>query len=745
MHIFMNSLSLTKKRSIDTAKGNTQMALDIRGSLKNTKLSKNPYVVFEELISNAIDAFLIRKKDGSSPLDMQITLTVDLYNDSFLDDGKSLTAAITCQDNGCGLGQNQLDAFLTKDTSYKDDLNIPGIGQCKGAGRIQFFHHFSKISIQSTYEESDKKYRIDMGYTHPQKMITKECFKKGHARDSDLIGTTIYLDKLNDDARNNLYIGSSLKKKFSAQELKNAILVSQLQRIISLQEQIGDFSISVVCNNEADNKTEYETIKPKDLPRLTAKESVSVQECDPQTGAPLESYQQFDISHYRVDANMYRLPKNIISFCAKSSPVEDITKHYLRTAHDQNAAQNGFYHIVFIESPYLDEHVNEQRDGFIDIPKDIPSSDMFINEKISYTAIYNQIDDIIFQKVSPTQWNKDNVIEELNQSFSISQNMIDDANVQIRVGDTPSTLARRVLNKYQQRNIQETEEMISLSEEMKNLSPDDECFREKLNQFSWKYTSSLKNLNVVSLSQLVVWRSFIVGHLRKICVGDVNYQEHKKRKNTEALIHNILFPMKTDSYKTKVHDIWILGEDYQYYDYITSDLPLSQINLPEIGTLFNKEIDQDERLFLKDRNEANRSIRPDIAIFSKEGSAVIIELKAPGVPLENHLQQLYRYASALSLHSNRRIKKFYVYLIGDTIKEEAINPDIYTSFPTGEGYFRSSPLLDPKTRENVGSLYQEILFYDDVLDKAEKRIKIYRDKLGLSFPSASRPSDNSTN
>jgi hypothetical protein len=31
------------------------MTLDIRGSLKNTKLSSNKYVVIEELISNAID------------------------------------------------------------------------------------------------------------------------------------------------------------------------------------------------------------------------------------------------------------------------------------------------------------------------------------------------------------------------------------------------------------------------------------------------------------------------------------------------------------------------------------------------------------------------------------------------------------------------------------------------------------------------------------------------------------------
>lgn len=39
------------------------MTLDIRGSLKNTKISSDGYVVLGELISNSIDAFLIRQHD----------------------------------------------------------------------------------------------------------------------------------------------------------------------------------------------------------------------------------------------------------------------------------------------------------------------------------------------------------------------------------------------------------------------------------------------------------------------------------------------------------------------------------------------------------------------------------------------------------------------------------------------------------------------------------------------------------
>src|SRR4051812_70364 len=57
----------------------TAMTLDIRGSLKNTKISANRYVVFEEMISNSIDAFLIRQDESPSDIDLRIMVTVRLF------------------------------------------------------------------------------------------------------------------------------------------------------------------------------------------------------------------------------------------------------------------------------------------------------------------------------------------------------------------------------------------------------------------------------------------------------------------------------------------------------------------------------------------------------------------------------------------------------------------------------------------------------------------------------------------
>ena len=123
------------------------MTLDIRGSLKNTRRSKNALVVLDELLANSIDAFLIRRDATQVALALDIQVSVKATKANLLDDEYDLE--IECVDNGCGLGPDQLKAFLTKDTSYKDDLNIPGIGNCKGSGRVQYFHYFSTISISS--------------------------------------------------------------------------------------------------------------------------------------------------------------------------------------------------------------------------------------------------------------------------------------------------------------------------------------------------------------------------------------------------------------------------------------------------------------------------------------------------------------------------------------------------------------------------------------------------------------------
>lgn len=706
------------------------MTLDIRGSIKNTKLSSNPYVVFEELISNAIDSYLIRKHSDPSAPSMRVEVEVDFSPADMFEDKESM--AVSCKDNGCGLGDDQLKAFLTKDTSYKDDLSISGIGKCKGAGRIQFFHHFSALAIDSTYRQGGDVIRREMRYSEPQKQIDTGDFNCSIGIES-AIGTAVRLEQFKESVQSRIAYSGALSSIFSAPVLKRQMLVAFLQRLIGLDSRLGDFEITFIARHWK-NSEQSDSLRRSDLPTVTAELVVEVGERDPITGDDLCTRQNFKISHYQLDVLQYGLAKNSIAFCAKSSPVKDITPRYLRTRMEQNNPVGGFHHIVLIESDYLDQRVNEQRDDFDNIPAEIPSSDMFSTEKLSYETIYDAIDPVIGKMVVPADWKKEEVLKLITDQFGISEAMLQDTSTRIVYGESAQAVAERVLKKYQERVVDETAEIFNLKEEIIKAEPDSETFRKKINELSWKYTSSLKNFDMANLSQLIVRRAAIVQILDLACnkklvmQGDVG----NNRRKDERIIHSIFFPMRKDSVECADHDIWLLSEEYHYYDYIASDVPLANIAWGDGEKVFESDIDQSFQTLLARRADDNGGKRPDIALFNKEGSAIIVEFKAPGVSMDAHIGDLSEYAHLLAAKSGGKLKKFYGYLIGDTVNTLRLSGS-WTPFPLGSGWFQSSPLLDPHTRQPLGETYFEILHFSDVVDRAKKRIGVYQNKLKFNL------------
>jgi hypothetical protein len=705
------------------------MTLDIRGSLKNTKISSDGYVVLEELISNSIDAFLIRQSSDPQVRSLEVLIEVDIISTALFGDGSDLS--ITCTDNGCGFGNDQTDAFLTKDTSYKDDLPIAGIGKCKGAGRIQYFHHFERVGVRSTFLSETGVSSRTLSPDGGRKKIEIADFALSDGEAGD-IGTTIRLENLRQTTRTRLFKTEPLAEVFSAANMRRNMLIAFLQRLVSLKSQLGDFVIKFETRYPK-GRIDRSSLSASDLPEVTVVKSVEVDERDPRSGEPLGKTQKFNLSHYRLDAQTYDLPRNAISFCARSSPVLDITKRYLRTTTEQNRPVDGFHHIVLIEGDLLDRRVNEQRDGFDEIPEEIPVSDIFADEPVSYTDIYERIDPIIEAMVTPSGWSKDEVIKDATDKFGVIPAMLTDTDTRVVYGDSAKTVAERVLKKYQERIITDTAEIFDLRAEIEMAEPHTAEFRNKINELSWKYTSSLKTFDMANLSQLVVRRAAIVEILKLACGRSLAVQTATdgQRRRDEQIIHSIFFPMKKDSLETSDHDIWLLSEEYQYYDYIASDKPLSQIDWKEGEKLFDQDIDAEMVATLRRRTQEHSAKRPDIAIFGKEGSAIIIEFKAPGVPLDEHIGDLNRYAHLLAAKSNGRLKKFYGYLIGDTL--DPLGMIGWKKFASGRSYFHTSDLQDPETGRTLGELYAETLLYEDVVDRASKRIGVYRNKLRIDF------------
>lgn len=707
------------------------MTLDIRGSIKNTKLSSNPYVVFEELISNAIDSYLIRKDGEPTAPDLSVHVEVAFQQAGLFGDQDVMT--IICADNGCGLGEAQLKAFLTKDTSYKDDLTIAGIGKCKGAGRIQFFHYFAGMTIDSTFRGDGEVVRRQMTYAEPQKQIEFDDFARSPG-DAAAIGTTIKLSGFKDSARVRFAPNTLLSALFSAPVLKERMLLAFLQRLVGLSAQLGDFEI-VFSTRHWEQPEQTEVLRRVDLPAVTAEQEVPVEERDPMTGVGLGTFQTFKLSHYQLDAASFNLPRNAIAFCAKSSPVRDITSYYLRSKTEQNNPVGGYHHIVLIESDFLDQHVNEQRDNFDNIPEELESGGLFPTERLSYETIHAALDPVVEAMVVPGDWKKDEVIKDIAEQYGVTEAMLTETSTRIGYGEPAHKIVGRVLKKYQEQIIDETAEIYRLKEEIVASEPDSPDFRKKINELSWKYTASLKSFDMANLSQLIVRRACVVEVLALACGRNLSVQAEVDgaRRKDERIIHSIFFPMRKDSTEVTDHDIWLLSEEYHYYDYIASDMPLASIAWNDDEKVFEGDIDQKFKELLERRTLDNGAKRPDIALFSKEGSAIIVEFKAPGVPMDDHVGDLNQYAHLLAAKSGGKLRRFYCYLIGDTLDPLRLGTN-WTPFPTGKGWFQSGPLKDPGTRADLGETYFEILHFDDVVDRARKRIGVYQDKLKLNIP-----------
>lgn len=700
-----------------------QLTLDIRGSLKNTRISSNPLVVVDELLANSIDAYLIRQADGPAEMPLRVRLEVKVSETDLL--GEEYDLAIECEDNGCGLGPEQLKAFLTKDTSYKDDLSIPGIGRCKGTGRVQFFHHFTAISISSIYETDDGVAHIGLDEVRDRKVIEEDDFKVDK-RENGSIGTLVRLTQVSPKVRQGILTATEVHRLFPAERIKLHVLFNLLQRFVSLRDALGDFVIEFT--SDIGGRVTSARLQPSDLPHHTSISSITAEHVEVDETVSAE----FSVTHYKLSAKDYDLPMNIIGLCAKAAIVELISQRYLKTKALQNNPIEGYFHIVLIEGDLLDEAVNEQRDGFDKIPEADGSGDLLGGIQVTFDDIYSVLDDKVQELIAPPDWSREKVVDDVAQDYGVSEDMLSMSKTRVNFGDTPSEVAKRALTNLQVKVVDDTSSLIAMKDAIKDLSPDSDDFRRRIDDLSWEYAASLKTIDMANLSQLVVRRSNLIDVLDLAVKQGLRVQTNApvgQRRRNEALIHSIFFPMRKDSEEVSEHDVWLLSEEYHYYDYIASDKPLSQIKWDRGQKLFDPDIDAEVSKMLAKISNDNSAGRPDIALFHEEGSVVIVEFKAPGVSLDAHVGDLIEYATMLAAKSKGRLKKFYGYLIGDTLNP--IRLQGYSKLPGANGFFGTNDIKEPETQATIGQLYSELLFYEDVVGRSRKRIGVYRDRLKL--------------
>lgn len=699
------------------------MTLDVKGGLKNTEMSSNQYVVIEELISNAIDSYLIRKNVEVEVPEFSASLVIDFYSSSLFDDAE-YDVSISCRDNGAGFGVAQVKAFVTKDSTYKDYLKIQGIGKCKGAGRIQYFHYFKNLKIDSLFLEDLTYKRRTLDVNSDTREISEANFTPS-TNPEEINETTVSLRGLHKGLMNDPLNNRNLRADFSVHAIYNFLCTTFLQRFIILRNIVGSFAISIT-ESEGDN-IETVTINSEDLPSPTSTEEVPLI-CT--HGKSTQASPTLKVTRYSLPRGQFKDSQHEIALCANSAIVQSLTKYYFRKSQDRKTPIEDRFELLLIESGLLEEKVNIQRDGF-NIPKECSSSIELIQD-ISMQDIVESLEEYVYSILTPKDFDRDALLASTQAKFGISQSMLEAVNIKIHYGDTEANIAKRVLKKYQEEIVNETSDIFDIKQKLLALDPRTQDFRDKVNELSWKYTSTIKKMDMANLSQLVVRRSSMLEVLKK-AVGLLLacQDEAGVRRDDEKIIHNIFFPTGKDSRDVTDHDIWILNEEYHYFDHIASDKPLSAYPWGNTEKLFEPDIDSSLEMLFRRNNSDHKLKRPDIAIFNDEGAAIIIEFKAPKVELQEHIPDLVQYARLLAAKSNGKINKFYGYLIGDCMDENRM-PTAFVRFPSGLGYFNTDRIHDPATGRQYGELYSEVLYYQQFIKRAESRLDIYKKKLNIT-------------
>ena len=148
--------------------------------------------------------------------------------------------------------------------------------------------------------------------------------------------------------------------------------------------------------------------------------------------------------------------------------------------------------------------------------------------------------------------------------------------------------------------------------------------------------------------------------------------------------------------------------------------------------IFNEDIENEEVLQkcgITNKNCEDK--QPDLLLFPKLGSVVIIDFKKPNEKCFDYEKQVRDYAKLMYSKTNEEfnnLKHFYCYIIGETY---GVPDDHYKETPDLEGYFAFQPIKDFNNKKPDLTIYEEITKFSRIQKLADLRNQPFIDKLGI--------------
>ncbi len=477
--------------------------------------------------------------------------------------------------------------------------------------------------------------------------------------------------------------------------------------------------------------------------------------------------------------DIYKLPDNFenhIYLCANDVAVKDISvkEHILPKNITIDGENNEKYKLLVLINDaegysFLNNHSNSERDDFnadeklgnIDFTtkstkqliQEIKNSLSFIDHAkkpiLFYDDFIDNIQTTLYNKF-PQIKDKDDKMKEtlkLVEEYKITHHINDKEASQFGLNDKRTLNHINDINKLheivgkergieveerQQEIIKKYQQLIIIDKqrggserEVKTIeSKEGQKSREQLAK---EITELTTLLNKQELANYVIRRQIACEVLKHYNEQISNQKEHYN----EEYFHNLIIPMGTTEKDNLENNLWMLNEDYSHYQYYSSNIKLKNVEYNG-KKIFNEDIENEEVLQkcgITNKNCEDK--QPDLLLFPKLGSVVIIDFKKPNEKCFDYEKQVRDYAKLMYSKTNEEfnnLKHFYCYIIGETY---GVPDDHYKETPDLEGYFAFQPIKDFNNKKPDLTIYEEITKFSRIQKLADLRNQPFIDKLGI--------------
>lgn len=661
------------------------MDVDIIGRVRNTQLSvRKGLVPLFEAISNSIDAIEESGRD-----DGEITVRVNRDYDSLLirDEEQLKIAPIMgfeVIDNGIGFTEDNFSSFNKSDSRRK--VQKGG----KGVGRFLWLKAFDYVEIESTFAENGSQMSRSFKFELSNNPIVDHQLTRN--KNGIEFVTIVRLIGLKSEFKEHIIRKTETIAYYMVEHFLEHFVLGRMS------------NINLIDGDERINLTRIYT----DWIAETARSDFEVAE------------KKFIVLHFMLQAHSGMYHK--LNYCAIRRVVKEKRLDYSHIPNlptrIEGSDDSQLIYVGYVSGDFLDENVNQQRTDFttaqhgglkylgdldwseIEEPAILTSADYlqtFTSPIAEKTRI--MVNDFVADEAPQYKGllkHRPEIIDEIPPAITQAKLEIE-------------------LHKRQKKWEVELREMADeiISQPALPDESDDEI-RQKYEQFLEEWNENGKS----ALAKYVIHRRTTLALLEKYMQsnGEGNYA-------LEKTIHQMIFPLKktSDDIDYQQQNLWIIDEKLAFHRYLSSDIPLRQIDL-----LDSDELD-----------------RPDLLIFNNAFAIVeeepingvtLFEFKRPMRTNSNPVKQMFKYIRKIrsgGVKTNhgrpvtvRNETPFYCYAICDltqTLRDDFDDMGLQVT-PDGDGYFG----YNRKHRA-----YVEVISFNKLLKDAKQRNRILFEQLNI--------------